>query len=1120
MGEQQVNSNDEPEIADNELQQALAELPDDRKTPLDSFMADLLMKNAFVTRQQLFEGIEECKSGVSASTLFAILQSKGYIGETEINVLYEAYREKFADSGLPEFNEDATFGEIALEKKHTTKAELWSAIQEQERRRAVGEEKRLGEILINRGTLTISQAKDVLVTQGKHILRCPACGEQYNVKNFSSDREYTCLSCGSLLSDTGEISSLEVSGTAFEKTMMGPAEAEDRFIGLEISGCKIISKIGEGGMGAVYKAHHIRLNKAVAIKVMAAALLGLGDEIHRKRFLREARAAAQLEHPNIMTVFDVNEYESSPYIIMQFIEGRSVGEMLDSKGKFGQSEALRIIRQAAEALESAQQHNIVHRDIKPDNIMITSAGQVKVMDFGLAKRTGSQDAGVTASGVILGTPVYMSPEQFKAEVLDGRSDIYSLGVTLYHMVAGKPPFTGNTPFELGNKHMQMPHPSPKNFSPDLSPHVCSIIDKMLAKEREERYATPAELIKDIDAALKEMASESIEPEVIVAKKHGWKYAFAALILVAAVVTMLMLSPWKAKEKPANNELENRAAQAYEEMKPRVAALLEKEKFYDCLQVLGGFPEEFSQTQVRRKVDAERARVLEKAIEVFENLLARADRMRSEGQYEKASEVSDTILARLNKIENDIGKLPESIKLAQTVKKASETKKQSSQALERYKTYLGARDKALKLLGQGRLDDAESEIEPYLSDDIPAIRKDIVGVLSAIDKAKTELADNAEKQRDEKERFDKALQLVETDRQENRFDDAKQRIEAFIRSGQPEIAEQAGQLLASIAAEEKIFIEESKREQFEETLKSDIELAKDNIANGKYTEALDIANKYQDDTRVAESRKVTLNDICARAQKLLNFQNDISEVDKLVSSDKFGEAKQSLDKWIGEEETEIKKAVQKKYREVLTAEAWSQDMSCIAGGTYATSVGEIVLGDFFIDWHEVTNEEYGKFVKATSCMAPQHWLGGRVPEGMEKHPVTWVAYEDAKAYAEWAGKRLLTEEEWEVAAGWSGEKILTYPWGDKYENGACNVDSSGTAPVSSYEKDESSAGLYDMAGNVCEWTCSKHKDNKSYIIRGGDWSSRSEASAGTAFRFPARKNMAGPQLGFRCAKDAK
>ena len=210
-------------------------------------------------------------------------------------------------------------------------------------------------------------------------------------------------------------------------------------IGQTISHYKITEKLGEGGMGVVYKATDTELNRPVALKFLAPHLLR--DEEGRKRFRREAQAAAALDHPNICTVYEIGQAEDQSFIAMAFLEGRTLSKRI-ADGPLKLPEALSIAIQMGEGLEAAHDKGVVHRDIKPDNVMLMkgSRGLVKLMDFGLAQLAESSK--LTREGTTLGTPIYMSPEQALGESTDKRSDVWALGVVLYEMVAGRPPFQG------------------------------------------------------------------------------------------------------------------------------------------------------------------------------------------------------------------------------------------------------------------------------------------------------------------------------------------------------------------------------------------------------------------------------------------------------------------------------------------------------------------------------------------------------------------------------------------------------------------------------------------------------------------------------------------------------
>ena len=270
---------------------------------------------------------------------------------------------------------------------------------------------------------------------------------------------------------------------------------EDSIIGKQIGHCTVQRKLGQGGMGAVYLAHHPGLNRAVAIKVLPGDLASNPE--FKERFFREARLAARLEHPNVVQVHDVGEAQGIHYISMQYVEGKSLDLILREKKKLALNEALAITKRVAVALSAAAKLGIVHRDIKPHNILLSKDGVVKVADFGLAKDEDANRS-ISEPGTIMGTPYYMSPEQAKGEKVDPRGDIYSLGATLYHMLTGKRMFEGGTPVSIVMKQINEEPVPIREVDPTVPETVAAIVGKMLRKDPALRFASAEELIRALD----------------------------------------------------------------------------------------------------------------------------------------------------------------------------------------------------------------------------------------------------------------------------------------------------------------------------------------------------------------------------------------------------------------------------------------------------------------------------------------------------------------------------------------------------------------------------------------------------------------------------------------------
>jgi eukaryotic-like serine/threonine-protein kinase len=256
---------------------------------------------------------------------------------------------------------------------------------------------------------------------------------------------------------------------------------------------RIEREIGSGGMADVFYAMHEVLRRPAAVKVLRASLAA--DDVHLQRFMQEARAAASLIHPNIVQVYDVGQEGEHRYIAQEFIPGSNLRQYLSDHGQMPLQETLSVLLQILAALNKSASVGIVHRDIKPENIMLTEDGEVKVADYGLARVLLSDDPQLTRAGTTLGTPMYMSPEQIQEGDVNVRSDLYSLGVTLFHMLAGRPPFTGETPLALAMQHVQAAPPKISELRADLPPSLVGIVHRLLEKEPEERFASPAEVLE-------------------------------------------------------------------------------------------------------------------------------------------------------------------------------------------------------------------------------------------------------------------------------------------------------------------------------------------------------------------------------------------------------------------------------------------------------------------------------------------------------------------------------------------------------------------------------------------------------------------------------------------------
>jgi len=262
-----------------------------------------------------------------------------------------------------------------------------------------------------------------------------------------------------------------------------------------LGGFELVAALGKGGMGTVLKARQVSMDRLVALKILPKKLAE--NEAFVQRFLREARSAAKLRHPNIVQAYDVGQADGYYFFAMEFVDGEALSEIIRRDGPLEPSRALDVMKQVTSALAAAHKEGIVHRDIKPSNIMLDKEGQVRVTDFGLAKRAEG-DVEVTADGAVLGTPAYVAPEMAKGGEADGRSDLYSLGATIFCALAGRPPFEGRNFSEVLVKQATEQAPPLATLAPRVDRRLCHIIDRLLRKNPEARYQSAAALLDDLN----------------------------------------------------------------------------------------------------------------------------------------------------------------------------------------------------------------------------------------------------------------------------------------------------------------------------------------------------------------------------------------------------------------------------------------------------------------------------------------------------------------------------------------------------------------------------------------------------------------------------------------------
>lgn len=294
--------------------------------------------------------------------------------------------------------------------------------------------------------------------------------------------------------------------------MSTPAASDVRDVETDLTGrtlgdYAILRRLGRGGMSTVYLAEQRSLKRLVAFKALKARLAA--DDSYVARFRHEAQAVASLVHPHIVQIYEIGRAEGCHFIAQEYVSGPDLKQALHRNGPLPWPVAARILRQVGQALARAAEQGIVHRDIKPENILLTRDGEAKVADFGLARLIlPDADVQLTQIGMTMGTPLYMSPEQIEGRPLDVRSDLYSLGVTIYHLLAGEPPFQGETALQLAMQHLRHPPTPLAETAPDVPPALAAVVEKMLAKDPAERFATAQEMLRALrNVPIPEVAAE-------------------------------------------------------------------------------------------------------------------------------------------------------------------------------------------------------------------------------------------------------------------------------------------------------------------------------------------------------------------------------------------------------------------------------------------------------------------------------------------------------------------------------------------------------------------------------------------------------------------------------------
>jgi len=1065
------------------------------------------------------------------------------------------------DATSGEGKKERFFGIIAVRKGFIKEEELRRVLSIQSEYARKGMNKRLGEVCVELGMLTPQQVEEVLRVQERSILLCSNCNTPYLIEGFPPGKKWRCKMCGFLL----EVPQPEEETFAYEKPP-GPATArwEEKVVeedevseSKEFGNYEILEKVAQGGMGIIYKARQKGLDRIVALKVLLGGEAAAEEMI--KRFYIEAKSIAKLRHPNIVPIHEVGVFEGKHFFTMDFIHGESLRSAILRQGRLPVPVALTIARKVADALHYAHEHNVVHRDIKPENILLDETGEPMITDFGLAKDI-ELEANVTRAGLIMGTPAYMAPEQARGERdrIGPLSDVYSVGSVLYEMLTGEPvyKFEGKIGLAKLLKTIQREITPPRRLNSSIPRDVETIVMKALEKEPERRYQSAKDLADDIE---RYMRGEVImaRPASLLYKtsKRLKKYWYIAVPTFAAIVFIVVMGVLFINQRI---EEEQRRRQRIDTALMEAKGFFEEKEFDKALRkleyVLSEDPKNIEAVELHSKCELlkeeaeklkEQRRIRENAqrlaLRAFESV-REAERLLEEGNRWDAKMKLNEAIMNFSRALADFKELKEAKegKFNACLKLGSlffEDRAYGAAVL----IYYGA-------LGLG-LDDEKVYAEIEKAKRAQQRMAEFDELILAAEKARAD-----ERWAEAIAKYEQALEfeaLTPEERKEIESKIALTRYQSLYLEGKRLMKEGKFALAADIfkkaaAIRETDEIKEELRIIEYRTL---ISKARDAEREGRFLDAIEVYKKARnyanDPSDVEKSISLCVESAVKQLLKLTQEEFDrenyskASEFAKTAALLKPGDPK-----------------ITRLAQELDWASRCPKNMLPFFSGTY--TVGSHILTDrnpvrkvsitfFYIDRYEVTNREFKKFVDAggyekkefwdeegwklidmfvdrTGRVGPATWENGTYPQGKEDFPVAGVSWFEASAFARWAGKRLPTEEEWEVAASFDRrlQKNLLYPWGDSWNIEAGNFDSTEPSPVGTHPLDRSPSGCFDMGGNLFEWTSSIYKE-KYRVMKGGSFG-LSEDTMSRFARNPKRKSpeplYRSPNTGFRCAMTPK
>ncbi|BBM87391.1 protein kinase domain-containing protein [Candidatus Uabimicrobium amorphum] len=852
-------------------------------------------------------------------------------------------------------------------------------------------------------------------------------------------------------------------------------------IGQEIGGCKLVRVLGQGGMGTVFEAVKLSLNKKVAMKILHRDLCNQKNLI--QRFFQEAKAAAVLNHPNIVSISNVGEQDGHHYMEMEYIHGQTLKQRIQKDKFISVPKALFILKQVAFGLQFAHDANILHRDIKPANIMLTNHGEVKITDFGLAKFM-DQDFNLSKTGEFLGTPYYIAPEIVTGEeTIDTRADIYSLGISFYEMLSGKIPFRGKTPMQIAYKHVTEPLPPLQ----DAAQHVPEIVENLI-KDLSEK--DPRKRIANMDALIAriEEIENVIDDNTFPMKRSSqWLVPrrtkrlspiillFALGIVVWGVVHFLPQSSKNSKnniQQTKNNPSTNNVVAKQDKSKAlweQSNTLVQQQKYDLAHQKLQELIENYPDSPYQQQACEKNEVVLE--------IIAR--RKKEEQQKRKIAQIWD----KANELyKNNNYKDAQRLFLEITTKYPTSSYNQEAQRF--YKSISAtlsrrewAKDlwaRASKAFNQREYQQAQKFLKKLIEEYPDPLYLEKAQKKQRV--IREYILDN--------ESAKNIWARAQREMSNKNYKDALQQLQKLI-SRYPQTT------IAATARKAKKQLERQLQQQknIQNQLQNGIAVTKKLLAQKKYSQAITSFGKLRSQFPSAKLNSLyeELYSKILPTKKKIAIGNNIIEF-VFVPSGSFvmGTAKESPH--FRQEETPHK---------------------------------VVIHHAFYIGKYEVTTAQYNVYKKHTAD---------------KQHPVTNVSWDDAHDYCTWLSKqlkmtmRLPSEAEWEYAC--KAGQNTTYSWGENAAKNLANYTweqdwvsnwrDHGTVAVGSYPPN--SWGIHDMHGNVWEWTASmysfvyngtetKRQKGKYMAIRGGGWNYH-QGGMRSSYRSKSLYHKKNPWTGFR------